>query len=280
MMMIYRPFLSLLIVASTVGAFTATTPIRLGSLHSRHSSTTSSTTTSLNDLPLVDALNAVEYIPLEAEYARGQFYFWFFGASGAASIARSAFPGMFGRIRNIWDLKGVGPTKGGELLGISPLAGYPEDLRVADVEDIANNPLTVTEIVEGYSEGSTAFLAAKGYLLYDAFCKANTKSNPLAVRAVFDTFATSTDAVEPDKAQKLLDDYKQDASKIKGKLVLSKIAGWAAIITLLLLLGGADIAAAYHAYLGWFPEWPGGKNFPGCILDLETGPWTIPKYWI
>ena len=86
---------------------------------------------------------------------------WFFGASGGAGIARSAFPRMYNSVRTIQSLKGVGPSAGGPTIGISPLCGYPEDICIADVEKIANNKLSIEQIVKKYPiEGN--FLTAKG----------------------------------------------------------------------------------------------------------------------
>ena len=86
---------------------------------------------------------------------------WFFGASGGAGIARSAFPRMYDSVRYIQNLKGVGPTEGGETIGINPLCGYPEDVAIADVEKIVNNQLTIEEIVAKFPiEGD--FLAEQG----------------------------------------------------------------------------------------------------------------------
>jgi hypothetical protein len=210
--------------------------------------------------------------------SRTAFFIWFFGASGAAGIARSAFPRMYKQVSYINSLKDEGPTLGGEMLGLSPLCGYPADLAVKDVEKVVNNRLNVEKIVDKYPIENN-FLSEKGYLTFAAFEQANRGVNPLAVRAVFDTFAQSTDCCDPNVAQKKIDAYKGDFSQIKGALLYAKATGFLAIAALLGLLGLGDIVAAGHAYHGWFPEWPGGENFPWCILDKETGPWHIPEYW-
>lgn len=215
----------------------------------------------------------------DVQSARTAFFFWFFGASGSAGLARSAFPRMYKNFRETQSLAGQGPTLGGETLGLSPLVGYPEDLKVQDVEQIINNPLTVEDIVIKFPIENN-FLSQNGYLTYPAFKQANQDANPLAVRAIFDTFNTSTDVVSRDKAQEILDSYKQDISKVKSNLLTCKLVGYLAIVTLLFLLGLADVIAAGHAYHGWFPGWPGGRNFPWGIFGEETGLWTIPRYWI
>ena len=97
----------------------------------------------------------------DMETARTAFYIWFFGASGGAGIARSSFPRMWNNFQTVRSLKGVGPTQGGEKLGISPLCGYPEDLSRKDVERIVNKKMTVEQIVEKYPVKGN-FLAESG----------------------------------------------------------------------------------------------------------------------
>lgn len=212
--------------------------------------------------------------------ARSEFFLWFFGASGSAGIARGQFPKMYKQVQYIQNLKGNGPTLGGETIGISPLCGYPEDIAIKDIEQVINNPLSIRDIVTKFpNDGS--FLAKKGYLTFTAFQAANSKANPLAVRAVFDTFAQSTDTCAPEVAEQKLQDYRQDIKRLNLALLASKSAGWFSIGVLLFLLGLADVVAAGHAYNGWFPDWPGGRDFPWSLTDPNDGAiWNIPKYWI
>ena len=89
------------------------------------------------------------------------FYSWFFGASGGAGIARGAFPRMYNNVQQIQALKGVGPTLGGDKVGLSFLCGYPEDVCIADVEKICSNKMPVDKMVEKFPvEGN--FLVSKG----------------------------------------------------------------------------------------------------------------------
>jgi hypothetical protein len=100
-------------------------------------------------------------MPSDVDTARISFFIWFFGASGGAGIARSAFPRMYNSVRYVQNLKGVGPTAGGETIKLSPLCGYPEDLSVADVQKIVNNKLSIEQIVKKYPiEGN--FLTESG----------------------------------------------------------------------------------------------------------------------
>lgn len=221
-----------------------------------------------------------ELLTEAASSARAEFVLWFFGGSGASGIALGQFPKMFQKIQYIQSLKGQGSTLGGETIGLSPLCGYPEDLTVKDVEQVVNNPLSIQDIVKK-SPNDGSFLAKQGYLTFAAFQAANSKANPLAVRAVFDTFAQSTDTCAPEIAEQKMQEYRQDITRVKGALLASKVVGWLSIGVLLFLLGIAGSFAAGSVYSGWFPGWPGGRDFPMSMLDPNDGAlWNIPKYWI
>lgn len=233
--------------------------------------------TSTTSLYVVDEI-VKNVVPVAAENARMEAGLWLVGASGGAGIARSAFPRMYKNVRTIQSLAGVGPTLGGEKVGVSPLCGLPEDLYKDDIIKIVNNRLTVEQMVE--KGPKTSFWASKGYLTYDAYVDAMKGCNPLAVRAVFDTFNTNTDLVEPDVAQQKIDSYKADPSceTFKKSLFASKVQGFSAIIFLLFLLGLADIVAFSCASRGWFPDWPGTGHLPYSLIN--PGFWTIKDYWI
>lgn len=208
-----------------------------------------------------------EILP-DIEASRTQFFVWFFGASGASGIARSAFPRMYEQVQYIRSLKGSEPSLGGETLGLNPLCGYPEDLYVKDIEKIVSNKMNIQQIVQKYPIENN-FLSRKGYITFKAFEMGNKGANPLAVRAIFDTFAQSTDACDPFIAQDKIDSYREDISLIKGGLFKSKITGYVAIFTLLFLLGLGDFVAFGHARDGWFHYW-----------KLSDGIFNIPDYWM
>jgi len=214
----------------------------------------------------------LDVIPAEilsdVEASRTQFFGWFFGASGGAGIARSAFPRMYEQVQLIRSLKGNELSLGGETLGLNPLCGYPEDLSIKDLENIVNNKMTVEKIVQKYPIENN-FLSRKGYITFAAFEMANKGANPLAIRAIFDTFAQSTDACDPFLAQDKIDSYKEDITLIKGAIFKAKVTGYVAIFTLLFLLGLADVIAFGHARDGWFPYW-----------KLSDGVLDIPDFWI
>mmetsp|Transcript_56132 Transcript_56132/g.60758 ORF Transcript_56132/g.60758 Transcript_56132/m.60758 type:complete len:276 (-) Transcript_56132:374-1201(-) len=231
---------------------------------SSSSSSSSSTTTILRVIPLE--------IAVEVGVSRSQFFLWFIGSLGGVGVGISSVPRLWGASQYINSLKGS-PSLGGENLGLSTLAlfltRYPEDLSIKDLEKIVNNPMTVTQITENFRiEGN--FLSTKGYLTFRAFEQANSEANPLAVRAVFDTFAQSQDTCEPYVAQEKIDSYKEDIGLIKNALLKSKIIGYSSIFTLLLLLGIAESIAVQGAIGGWIPGW----NF------REDGILNIPQYWI
>jgi|AntRauTorckE5430_2_1112549.scaffolds.fasta_scaffold00775_7 hypothetical protein len=222
------------------------------------------------------ALALTEINMEEVESYRKLFYLWFFGGSGGGGIAIAAFPAMYTRFDAMRSLKNEGPTLGGESIGLSPLCLYPRDLSLSDVEKVLNQKIKVEQMV---SRGPMdSFWAQRGYLRYEAFVQANQNCNPLAVRAIFDALTTSTSTVEPDVAQELLDSFKGDVGAFKRELLKSKVKGYAAIGTLLILLGlAADVSGEALAG-GWFPEWPGNDNFP--VGLVSPGVWTIPDYWI
>mmetsp|Transcript_31144 Transcript_31144/g.47135 ORF Transcript_31144/g.47135 Transcript_31144/m.47135 type:complete len:294 (-) Transcript_31144:54-935(-) len=225
-------------------------------------------------------LMAMWFVNNGMEEARAAFPLWFFGAAGSGGIARNVIPKTIDEFLEVQRLKDEGTTLEGPTIGLSPLIGYPRDLSSADVDRVVNNPLTVAQITKKYPVPGN-FLAAKGYLTYDAFQKANTKANPLTVKAVFDSFGKPL-CVEPRLAQQCLDQYKTDSDNktLKQNLLEFKLNGFAAIVVLLFLLGLADVASATDAYRGWFPDWPGGIDFPTRLLTSEGNPFTIPDYFI
>eukprot|EP00536_Pseudo-nitzschia_multiseries_P004028 jgi/Psemu1/187217/e_gw1.65.118.1 len=175
---------------------------------------------------------------------------------------------MYGQFQEMRALKGCEPSLGGDTIGLSPLCGYPEDLSVKDLEKIVNNRLNIQQMVEKFPIENN-FLSKSGYITFAAYEMANKGCNPLAVRAVFDTFAQSTDASDPFVAQDKIDSYKEDVYRISGSLLYSKATGYVAVGTLLFLVGLADVIVLGHARDGWFPGWA----FADGILN-------IPQYWV
>ncbi|VEU34081.1 unnamed protein product [Pseudo-nitzschia multistriata] len=207
-------------------------------------------------------------ILVDVEGSRVQFFGWFFGASGGMGIAVGAFPRMYEQFRALRALRGCEPSLGGETVGLSPLCGYPEDLCVRDLEKVVNNKLSIEQIVEKFPIENN-FLSRNGYITFLAYERANKGNNPLVVRAVFDSFAQSTDACDPNVAQDKIDSYKEDVYQINGTLLQSKLVGYSAIGTLLFLLGLALSVMVGQLKNGWFPSW-----------TLADGIFNIPDFWI
>lgn len=227
---------------------------------------------------LVRELNAID-AEVVGE-ARAAFVLWFFGGSGGVGIALSAFPRMFSRFQQVRALGTVGPSSGGDTVGLSPLCLYPADVAVADVEQICNTNLSVEQIVDQYPvEGN--FLSSSGYLTFAAFEQANANANPLALRVVFDTFNAGSDVASPMDAQDALDVLKMDPKTVASKAFASKLRGYAAITALVFLMTLAVYQSLFVYFReGWFPEWPGLENLPGSLFDAETGLTAIPRYWL
>lgn len=240
------PWVYLVVLSLSGGAVRAFAPTATRSMMPMAAAST--TTTHLN-------LDASE-LGSEQLQARTDFFIWLFGASGAAGVARSAFPRMFNNIREIQSYRnvpGLSTADGAaQMVGISPLCGYPRDLTVKEMNTVLKNRLNIEQIVAKYPVENNIW-AKKGYITYSAFKQANTKADPLVVRAIFDCFSQSTEVSSPDIAQQKMDSYKESLDNFKRDLLKSKVTGWAAIVTLLGLLGLADI----EAYSKWImnPSW-------------------------
>jgi len=209
--------------------------------------------------------------------ARREFFIWFFGSSGAAAIGRRSFPILYDSFKLTQRLAEENPLPEGEKLNISPVCFYPRDVTIEEIMQVIDNPNSVEKMVQRNPvEGN--FLAAKGYLTYDAFLADNKKANPYAIRIVMDTFATTTNVVNPNVAQEKLDSYKADRTgkAVKNTLLASKLKQYSAVFFLLFSLGLADVIAFVVAMKGWFPDWPGRINLPEGLWN--PGIWTVGNY--
>jgi hypothetical protein len=226
------------------------------------------------------------------DQARTAFFIWFFGASGGVGIATKAFPRMYQNFQTTRQMKDVAapPVARGqraappvveEMIGISLLCGYPQDIPVRDVLQIVQKSRNVAELIQKYPIEDN-FLSQQGYLTYAAFQKAHAKcNNPLAVRAVFDALNKGADVCIPDQAQDIMNELIDNPKLLAPKVLQAKAVGYAAITALLFLL----VVAFYetfivHLRLGWFPEWPGLENLPSSLFDPATGLTAIPQYWL
>ena len=256
--------LLLLVVAATVGRTSSFTP----RIHRQRIAASS------RSLPALRALDPAFLAELSA--ARAAFGLCFFGAAGSAAMGRSAIPQVWDKYQLTQSLKGQGPSLGGERIALPAVTGYPEDVRLADIQQIVSNNMTVAEMIETYPISGQW----PGYLCYETYVKANADSNPLAVRAVFESLSLASNIIQPATAQEALEAYKTDVDLLVENLRKSKALAVSAVLFLFVLLGLADYFALYHLYRGWFPEWPGAIDFPSALFDKDVGLFAIPKYWI
>lgn len=241
----------------------------------------------------------------EMTNARFAFALCFYGATGVGSIGRELIPIVFGRYETTKTLES--DNKGAankqkvvddEDLGIW---GYPEKIYRKDVETILNNPLTPLAIAKKYPitqdkdapprREYTHMKETVPMLGYDGFAKANPRANPVALRAVFDSFSNSiggSNAVSPITAQRNLDSFLEKGARRKGivtggmakKLNGGKSLGISAFVFLLVLLGIADYLAIFHLWKGWFPMWEGFSNMPSSLFDGSTGVTVLPNFFV
>jgi hypothetical protein len=186
--------------------------------------------------------------------ARNVFFLWFFGASGGAGIARSAFPRMlrnFQTVRQLANEQDEAPDsrRSDEIIPISFICGYPKPIYREDVTRIVKNPLSVEQIVSQYPIENN-FLSKNGYLTYPAYQLAHPNANPFTLRVIFDSFNTNSDVCPPNQAQDILDQYQEDAMALSTNIVFAKLRGYLAIFTLLSLFALAD----YEAFVIYFRE--------------------------
>lgn len=247
----------------------------------------------------------------EMANARFAFGMCFYGAIGVGSIGRELIPIVFGRYQTTSSLEsgdnnGVSSGKASasaatvkdDDLGIW---GYPEKIYRKDVEMILNNPMTPLAIAKKYpiekDEDAderyqyTHMQESVPFLGYDGFVRANPKANPVALRAVFDSFSNSiggSNAVSPITAQTNIDLFLKKEGRGKAtvtgqlakKLNGGKTLGIAAFVFLLVLLGIGDALAVFHLWKGWFPEWQGFSDMPASLFDKEIGVAVLPNFFV
>ena len=251
----------------------------------------------------------------EMTNARFAFALCFYGAAGVGSIGRQIIPVVFGRYRTTSALES---SDGAAVAGSSSnnlqnddddedlgIWGYPEKIYRKDVVTILNNPLTPLAIANKYPIAQdedadkryqyTHMKDAVPFLGYDGFERANPNANPVALRAVFDSFSNSiggSNAVSPITAQNNIDSFLQlsDSGKRRGKATVTgelakklnggKTTGIIAFGFVLVLLGVGDYLAIFHLWKGWFPEWLGFSDIPGSLFDKDIGIAVLPNFFV
>ena len=137
---------------------------------------------------------------VSSDQATKEFYFFFFGGSGALGIGAAQVPKILNELNDLNSLKG-GVSEGGENLPCNPLAtfGYPEPLKTKDIIKIIKNFPTVEKIAAAGEKKS--FMAQQGYLERNAFIKClPAGTNPLAAYAAFSCFSGGPGLAAPTAA--------------------------------------------------------------------------------
>lgn len=236
-------------------------------------------------------LNVIDHeLALEMGAARGAFALCFYGAAGIGSIGRELIPIVFGRYQsNQETAKAQTEERDTDKLTEMGIKGYPEPIYLEDVTKILSNKMDARTIANKYKPGDVSaprfeytHFKSPPTLTYEAYKLANPKANPIALRAVFDSFSNSiggTNGIPPILAQESIDLYKEDITRMTKKLNRSKVLGVTAFGFVLMLLGFADYLAIYHLWRGFFPEWQGFSDMPSSLLSSEIGIGALPNYF-
>jgi len=273
------------------------------------------TTTGTVEGPRSSSILEMSPLPATAEAiqemssARFTFGLCFYGALGCGSIGRELLPIVFKRYETTSSLESgsgtatttntnVANTNNDEDLGIW---GYPEKIYRNDVEKILNNPLKPMDIAKKYPIEQDKYAAERRVythmaktipsLGYDGFEKANKGANPIALRAVFDSFSNSiggSNTVSPITAQRNMDSFLVFETKRKAtvsgdlakKLNGGKTTGITAFVFLVVLLGIGDALAIFHLWKGWFPLWQGFSDMPSSLFDQDIGIAVLPSFFV
>ena len=162
--------------------------------------------------------------------AKGECFFFFFGGSGALGIGFAQLPKLikdWNRIRKL-----NGPTVGGAPLVLGPIAtlGYPEMLRVGDVQKIIDDMPEIETIVQNGPKNN--YVAQLGYIEREGFIKCfSNDTNPLALQAVYDALSEGGgDLASPVQFKRILDEWTYTGIEgFKKSLTLGQARKYSAI---------------------------------------------------
>jgi len=171
------------------------------------------------------------------------------------------------------------------------IRGYAERIYLEDIQPILSNKLDAISIATKYQDNKPekyeyTHLKTQNippFLTFEAYQRANPTSNPVALRALFDSFSNSLggiNSISPITAQERIDEYTNNIYTMVQRLNRSKVLGLSAFIFVLLLLGFVDYLTIYHLWRGFFPEWNGFMNLPFSLFDREIGISVLPKFFV
>eukprot|EP00596_Hydrurales_sp_CCMP1899_P006209 CAMPEP_0119042806 /NCGR_PEP_ID=MMETSP1177-20130426/16174_1 /TAXON_ID=2985 /ORGANISM="Ochromonas sp, Strain CCMP1899" /LENGTH=221 /DNA_ID=CAMNT_0007009831 /DNA_START=259 /DNA_END=924 /DNA_ORIENTATION=+ len=212
-------------------------------LDSTHTLLDSSSSLLLNFLQRVDP-----------DQAKGEFFFFFFGGSGALGIGAAQVPKIAAELDFINKLGGSPTTKGGDDLDANFIAtlGYPEPLKIADVQKVIDDAPFVEKILAAGNKKS--YMAQIGYLERQGFNDCFTDCNPLAVHAAFDAIAGGGgDLATPTDAAVMITKWKKEGTEgFVGSLTrgnFRKYSAYGVFVFLILLVLDLIVESGANAFI-------------------------------
>ena len=194
-------------------------------------------------------------INVPPEQAQKEFFFFFFAGSGALGIGAAQIPTLF-RIQEKLSALGGGASKGGEELSGAFTLGFPEPLRVADVEEVIEKTDIGTVVKSGPKKG---YMAQQGMMEREGMLKALVDGqgcNPLATYAVYECFSKGGgELASPFAADEMLEAWKAEGNLDSFKAALSKAtaAKYSAYVVFA-FLNFVIIDLIYESYAQGFPN--------------------------
>jgi hypothetical protein len=187
---------------------------------------------------------------VEPSMAGKQFWFFFFAGSGALGIGAAQIPKI---LKSYDDLKALAEsplTEGGDDL-LTPF-GYPQAVKVKDVEKVLQNLPTVEKILE--KGDKTSYMAQRGYCERSGFVNALDGCNPLAISAVYDAVSGGAgDLLAPEQVGSQLAALRADGvDAFQGMLTrstLQKLSAYGVFAFLIALVLDLVIESGTNAFV-------------------------------
>ena len=182
------------------------------------------TTSSLKmmDLDSMSTMATSYLINVPQEQAQKEFFFFFFAGSGALGIGAAQIPTLIRIQEKLSSLAG-GNTKGGEELSGAFTLGFPEPLRIADVEEVIQKTDISAVVNAGPKRG---YMAQQGMMERAGMMKSLVEDqgcNPLAAYAVYECFSKGGgELASPIVASEMLEAWREEGNLEGFKSGLTK----------------------------------------------------------
>jgi hypothetical protein len=191
---------------------------------------------------------------VDKSQANAEFYFFFFGGSGALGIGGAQIPKLLKAYSEMKSKAGSSITLGGEELGANPLAtfAYPESIKLKDVEKIIKDFPTMAKI-QSLAQ-TKSYMSQLGYLEREAFDKSLPNCNPVAKYVVFDAASGGGgDMVAPQTMEEKLVAWRgaDGINAFKNDLLISnskKLSAYAVFAFLILLVLDLVVESGVNAF--------------------------------